>query len=63
MKTYEITISNRKNSIGSDISEPVRMVLDADSKQAAKDLAYEIFHEEHWKMPREKVKIVAEIVK
>lgn len=43
MRDYEVTIENRKNTIWSNFLEPIRMVVSAESKKQAVDLAYEIF--------------------
>ena len=59
MRDYEVTIENRKNTIWSNFLEPIRMVVSAESKKQAVDLAYEIFQPEY-RMSREKVKITAE---
>lgn len=58
MKTYEVLIENRKNTIWSNFIEPIRMTVAADNKKQAIDFAYEIFQPEY-KMSREKVKITA----
>lgn len=59
MKKYEVMIENRKNTIWSNIVEPIRMIVSAENKKQAIDFAYEIFQPEY-KMSREKVKITAE---
>ena len=59
MRDYEVTIENRKNTIWSNFLEPIRMVVSAENKKQAVDLAYEIFQPEY-RMSREKVKITAE---
>lgn len=59
MKNYEVTIDNRKNTIWSNFLEPIRMIVAAENKKQAMDLAYEIFQPEY-RMSREKVKITAE---
>lgn len=58
MKTYEVLIENRKNTIWSNFIEPIRMIVAADNKKQAIDFAYEIFQPEY-RMSREKVKITA----
>ena len=59
MRDYEVIIENRKNTIWSNFLEPIRMVVSAENKKQAVDLAYEIFQPEY-RMSREKVKITAE---
>lgn len=59
MKEYEVIIENRKNTIWSNFIEPIRMIVAAENKKQAIDLAYEVFQPEY-KMSREKVKITAE---
>lgn len=64
MKIYEVTIQYRKNTIRSNIpidEGKVVYFVAAENMQQAIDLAYEIFQPEY-KMSREKVQIVAEIV-
>ena len=62
MKMYEVTITDRKNTIWSNIpveDGKVAYILEAENKQQAIDFAYELFQPEY-NMSREKVKITAE---
>lgn len=59
MKEYEVTIEDRKNTIWSNLIEPVKMIVAAENKKQAIDFAYEIFQPEY-KMSRGKVKIFAD---
>ena len=59
MKQYEVTIENRKNTIWSNFIESISMIVSADNKKQAMDLAYEIFQPQY-RMSREKVRITAE---
>lgn len=56
MRDYEVTIENRKNTIWSNFLEPIRMVVSAENKKQAVDLAYEIFQPEY-RMSREKLRL------
>ena len=59
MKQYEVTIENRKNTIWSNFIESISMIVSADNKKQAMDLAYEIFQPQY-RMSRKKVRITAE---
>lgn len=59
MKSYEVKIENRKNTIWSNFIEPITMIVCAENKKQAIDFAYELFQPEY-KMSRQKVKITAE---
>lgn len=59
MKNYEVTITERKNAIWSNMGEDVKMIVSAENKKQAMDFAYEIFQPEY-RMSRGMVKITAE---
>ena len=62
MKMYEVTITDRKNTIWSNIpldEGKVTYIVAAENKQQAIDFSFELFQPEY-RMSRDKVKITAE---